>query len=174
MNSFLPNLVASTAINGQIRAAFGYRDTTRGPLFLECYLDQPVERMLSDRLGDTVKRRQIVEVGNLSIAKPGHSMTTMRDIARFLQGLGYEWIVCTATRYLRILFIKSGSKPIPIAQACVSGVVDDGTDWGNYYVTAPEILAGNISESISLIETKLRSRQHIPDFRQNLNCSVAR
>ena len=85
----------------------------------------------------------------------------MRDIASYLQGLGYKWIVCTATRYLRVLFLKPGSKPISIAQASISNVTEDGTDWGNYYVTTPEILVGNIDQSITLIKQKITSGRRL-------------
>ena len=157
LKNYLPNLVAATSASNQIRAAFGYCDAAQGSLFLESYIDKPIESLLSERLGYSIERHKIVEVGNLSITKNTNSVKTMRDIASYLQGLEYEWIVCTATRYLRVLFIKSGSRPMTIAQASRSKVSNDGTDWGNYYVTTPEILVGNIDQSLSLIEHKMTS-----------------
>ena len=170
LKSFLPNLVAATSEDDKITAAFGYCDAAQGPLFLECYLERPIEDLLCESLGYAVKRQQIVEVGNLSIAKCANSVKALRDIASYLQSLGYDWIVCTATRYLRVLFLKSGSRPISIAQASSSNVVSDGTDWGNYYVTIPEILVGNISQSISLIEKKLTTGRKPSIHKPNLIC----
>ena len=155
LKNYLPNLVAATSVNDEIQAAFGYCDAGRKSLFLESYLDKPIETLLSQRLGCPIKRQKIVEVGNLSITRNTNSVKIMRDIASHLQSFGYEWIVCTATRYLRMLFIKSGSRPIAIAQASQSKVNQDGTDWGNYYATPTEILVGNINQSLSLIEQKI-------------------
>ena len=171
LNSFLPNLVASTLADDEIYTAFGYCDAAQSPLFLESYLDTPIEKLLSQKLGYSIERHQIVEVGNLSISKCVDSVKTMRDIAIYLRNLGYEWIVCTATRYLRMLFLKSGSRPTSIAQAPNSKVTNDGTDWGNYYVTAPEILVGNIDQSIILIEQKIASSRRSFDRRLNSNRS---
>lgn len=168
LKTFLPDLVAATTANDEIRAAFGYCDATQDSLFLESYLDSPVETVLSQRVGYTVQRHHIVEVGNLSITKSVDSVKIMRDIAGYLQGLGYEWIVCTATRYLKLLFLKSGTKPISIAKAHISKVTNDGTDWGNYYVTAPEILVGNIDQSITLIEQKIASSWSLPNHNSRL------
>ena len=158
LNSFLPNLVASTTSDDQIWAAFGYADAGQGKLFLENYLDDPIEKLVSKKIGKNIQRKKIVEVGNLSITHMADSVKTMRDIAGYLQSLGYEWIVCTATRYLRLLFLKSGAKPVSIAQAPKSRVSEDGSEWGSYYVTAPEILIGNVNQSVSLIEQKLATK----------------
>ena len=155
LNSFLPNLVAATTANDEIQAAFGYSDAGEDRLFLENYIDQPVDLILSKKLDKKIQRKKIVEVGNLAITDMTESISFLREIARYLQGLGYEWIICTATRYLRLLFLRSGCKPLSIATASVSRVKDDGTDWGSYYATAPEVLVGNVNQSIYLIEQKL-------------------
>ncbi len=170
LKCFLPNLVAATLSNGEIRSAFGYCDASQDRLFLESYLDGPIESLLSQKAGQCVPRNKIVEVGNLSIDKNANSVSTIRDIACYLQKLGYEWIVCTATRYLRVLFLKSGSRPISIARASISRVSADGTDWGNYYLTVPEILGGNIEKSILMIEQNIASSRNLPGQNFNLFC----
>ena len=155
LNSFLPNLVASTTIDDQIWAAFGYADAGQGKLFLENYLDDPIEELVSKKIGENIQRNKIVEVGNLFINHMADPIKTMRDVASYLQSLGYKWIVCTATRYLRLLFLKSGAEPVSIAQAPRSRVINDGSEWGTYYVTAPEILVGNINQNVTLIKQSL-------------------
>ena len=168
LKGFLPQLVAAYTEDDQIQAAFGYSDADRNSLFLESYIDEPIDALLTRRLNRTVPRSKIVEVGNLSIDRSANSIESMRDIARYLQSLGYEWIVCTATRYLRLLFLKSGAKPITIAQASPKRVNNDGTNWGNYYATRPAILVGHVDRSIHQIEQKLISQQYNADQRAKL------
>lgn len=155
LRSFLPNLVASSDADDYIGAAFGYSDAADNRLFLETYLDQPIDHMLSKKTNQNIQRKHIVEVGNLAISESTDSVTFLRDIASYLQDLGYEWIVCTATRYLRLLFLRAGTRPLSIGCASMTKVQDDGTDWGSYYATVPEILVGNVRQSIAQINQKV-------------------
>ena len=172
LKSFLPNLVASSDADDYICAAFGYSVAAENRLFLESYLDQPIDRLLSKKLHQNIQRKHIVEVGNLVIGETADSVGFLRDIANYLQGLGYEWIVCTATRCLRLLFLRAGARPISIGNALMTRVQDEGTNWGNYYVTAPEILAGNVRQSIALIDHSNRKSLSDCSSQDNLHGSV--
>ncbi len=71
---FKPHLLAMHGEDGRILAALGLRSAASGPLFLETYLDLPVEQRLSAVCGQGVRRGDIVEVGNLASRHPaGHA-----------------------------------------------------------------------------------------------------
>ncbi len=56
IRSFMPNFVRITDPDGRIRAAMGWRDAADGPLYLEHYLDAPIEAAISRWLGRDVPR----------------------------------------------------------------------------------------------------------------------
>src|SRR5688500_5530748 len=53
-----------------VGAALGYRRASAGPLFLEAYLDEPIEDAVGRHLGASVSRDRIVEVGSLAANSP--------------------------------------------------------------------------------------------------------
>jgi hypothetical protein len=64
LECFAPVLVSLCDEDGLVAAA-GYRDASRGRLFLERYLDAPVESLLATQAGAAPRRGGIVEVGHL-------------------------------------------------------------------------------------------------------------
>lgn len=48
------------------KAALGYRRAEAQAMFLETYLDRPIEAELSEIFGRPIPRRNIVEIGNLA------------------------------------------------------------------------------------------------------------
>jgi hypothetical protein len=64
IQSFLPQLL-SLHNNGALGAALGLRRAGSGALFLEQYLDRPVQQLLAEAAGQPVARADIVEIGNL-------------------------------------------------------------------------------------------------------------
>lgn len=141
---FMPTLVSATLPGQPSHLSFGLSGADQHRLFLENYLSEPVEQALSRVVDTPVERHAIVEVGNLAFA----STTTIHDdliaIAHYCYGLGYQYVVCTATRMLRLVFLKAGIKPIYLSDARPDDAPRDGTHWGAYYGAAPQIIGGNI------------------------------
>src|SRR6187402_194533 len=54
------------AADGRPLAVLGYRSAEGGPLFLESYLDRPVEQAVSAAFGMDLTRADIVEIGCLA------------------------------------------------------------------------------------------------------------
>jgi len=141
---FMPILVAANVPGQASHLSFGLSNADQSSLFLENYLREPVEQALSRAVNTRIERCSIVEIGNLAFA----NTTTIRDdliaIAHYCYGLGYQYVVCTATRMLRLVFLKAGIKPIYLGNACPDDAPRDGTHWGAYYENAPQIIGGNI------------------------------
>src|SRR3546814_3987285 len=62
-------------------AALGYRRADCGPLFLETYLDKPVEQHVADIIGRRVERSEIVEIGNFASDNAMAMIKLWRDAA---------------------------------------------------------------------------------------------
>lgn len=97
VTAFAPNLLMLQQ-RGRIVAATGWRSAQHEPLFLERYLDQPIEQVLSQMAGQPVARKRVVEVGNLAADIPGGSPQVIVALASELDRRGYDWVVFTATR----------------------------------------------------------------------------
>lgn len=140
---FAPNLLLIES-GEQIVAATGWRSAASGRLFLEHYLDEPVERTLSVRAGRAVARERIVEVGNLAADKAGGSVHVILALADYLDGLGHEWVVFTATQELIGIFARLGLPLLALGQADPERLGAAARDWGRYYDTRPVVVAGRI------------------------------
>jgi hypothetical protein len=145
-----PTLV-SLSTGRRIIAAAGYRAASE-PLFLECYLARPIETVIAARTGALVARHEIVEVGHFAAERPGTGRRLLPMLARHLVEHGYRWVVSTATRELRLLFVHLGVRPLALARANPGLLGTDAACWGRYYDHEPVVVAGDLLRSLPLIE----------------------
>lgn len=129
---------------GQWIAALGYTLAVDSPTFLERYLDAPLEVALSARLGSTVVRRDIVEVGNLASSHAGAARALIVSTTRLLHSLGLRWVAFTATVSLLNSFTRLRLQPQVLANADPVRLPGGGRDWGSYYDTQPKVMFGDI------------------------------
>lgn len=143
VSTFAPNLVLFEEA-GRVVAATGWRAAGHETLFLERYLDQPIEHTIAALATQPVSRERIVEVGNLAADKAGGSLFVILNLARHLDRLCFEWVVFTATRELVGIFSRLGLPLLAIAPADPARLGNDAADWGSYYETEPIVVAGRI------------------------------
>ena len=139
-----PTLMSVQDDDGTIYAVVGFRLAGDEPLFLEQYLDGPVEAVVSGAIGVTVARPEIVEIGNLASNGRGATIFLFADMARHLLSIGTHFAVATATEELRGVFHKAGLGALRLATADPDRLIDHGASWGDYYRTHPVVLAGSI------------------------------
>jgi hypothetical protein len=137
--SFAPTLVAELTQTGDVECVAGIRFGDE-PLFLECYLDRPIEQVLEDRLCLEAARSRIVEVCHLAGVGAGSSLTFVRKLIALLQGMEAELAIFTATRPLRHLLRRSGLSLIELGIATIHQVPRPET-WGTYFEHDPRIMA---------------------------------
>jgi hypothetical protein len=145
---YSPHLLGVRDALGRWRAASGYTPADGRRLFLEQYLDAPVEEVLARHRGRPVDRHGIVEVGNLAAASTGMARVLIPLLAGHLERLGYEWVVFTATRELRNTFARLGLQPVALAPADPARLLARDVDWGRYYDNDPVVMAGRIRHGI--------------------------
>jgi len=139
-----PTLMSVQDAEGAIYAVVGFRLASDESLFLEQYLDSPVEAVLSEAIGATVTRAEIVEIGNLASNGRGATLFLFVAMARHLMAVGAHFAVATATEELRGVFRKAGMGALRLATADPDRLIDRGVSWGDYYQTRPAVLAGSI------------------------------
>jgi hypothetical protein len=140
---------------GELTAAFGVSRAADEPLFLETYLDRPIESVLEERIGYRPARNSIVEVGNLAAIYPGAIRWLFMALTVLLHREGYKWVVFTAGNELKNGFSRLGFHPISLAPANIECLKEeDRNGWGHYYDTAPVVMAGNIEVSYREMENR--------------------
>jgi hypothetical protein len=142
VQTFLPTLLTMTDAQGQTRAVVGCHFASEEPLFLERYLDEPIERTLLAHTSARVLRATVVEVGNLSCRNSRDAADLMGLIPRYLIGRGCLWIAFTATSSVRRILRHAGARTLELAIADASRVAGSGDQWGHYYDNDPRVMAG--------------------------------
>ena len=151
---FMPRLFSLRNREGDICGAFGLRSANR-KLFLEQYLDAPIDKTIAARTGNKVYRQGIVEVGHFSGDFPGAVRAMIGLLTQRLHNEGFEWVVFTGTSSLRNAFSRLGLSPLDIQAATVDCLpVDDRAAWGRYYDHAPHVLVGNVNEGYKALRSR--------------------
>ncbi len=139
---FLPNLVALRDRDGILMAAFGWKKAADGPLFLEQYLDEPIESLISRRLNKHITRDQITKIGNLAVANPRNAGVLIAHVIQHSLDIGIEWCVATAHHSLQNGLIKGGRDVYPLFPADKSRLpLEEQAKWGSYYHHQPQVIA---------------------------------
>ena len=148
IRSHYPELMSVRDGKGDIQAAVGFRLASGGPLFLEQYLDAPIEALLQIEGEAAPRRAAIAEIGNLAATTPGASQLLFLALARHLHWAGCAYVAATATRSLRRSFSRAGFATRTLAPAAASRLADGGADWGSYFKSEPRVLAGPIAPAL--------------------------
>lgn len=169
-----PTLMSVQDEDGVIYAVVGFRHASDERLFLEQYLDAPVETVLGQAIGAPVQRGHIVEIGGLASSGQGATVFLFAAMARHLQGEGLRFAVATATEELRRIFNRAGLGALQLARADPHRLEGGGGAWGAYYQTDPVVLAGCIAAATGPLDhfseaapvgRAVRTRLHYEDRR---------
>ncbi|NWB29637.1 thermostable hemolysin [Pseudomonas gingeri] len=141
---FMPELFGVHNGEGELCAVAGVRRAHLEPLFLEYYLDEPIEPLISVAAGRPVDRCGIVEVGNLAACDTGSARLSIITITYLLAMGGLEWVTFTGNIGLVNSFHRLGLKPVTLCAADPERLGDDRHNWGSYYESTPWVHVGNI------------------------------
>lgn len=150
VRTFMPTLLSLHDSGNALRGVVGSRMASSGPLFLERYLDRPIEQLLGAYAAEKVARHEIVEVGNFACTDSVAARELMKQLPWHLLREGAVWIVFTATDTVRGLLNILNAPLIELAcadEACVRGGCDE---WGAYYATDPRVMAGYLPNAYLL------------------------
>lgn len=135
-----------------LKAVAGFRSAAHEPLFLEQYLDQPVEETLRAQTGWFDERQTIVEIGCLAAQDRAAAFTLMARLAPALLASGFVTAVATVNKPVRTCLARLGIVPVCLGVADPARVSHGATEWGTYYEGEPMVVAGDIGEGVRAIE----------------------
>ena len=142
VKAFLPTLMSLRDLDGKLIAACGIRNAGAERLYLEKYTDQPIEKLLSEKIGSIVLRNDIVEIGNYSVAELGLSRTLTSAIFHQLHASSKQWAVFTAIQLVQNALFKQNIFPKVLCDADINHLPpEDRADWGEYYAQNPKVMA---------------------------------
>lgn len=168
IREYLPILAGIRGMEGFL-GAFGLRPGQYRPMFLEQYLDSPVEQQIAVFSKKPVDRCTLMEIGNLAITRKGYGPIVMVIMAKALAEAGYEWMVFTVTEQVERLMKRLGFEPHDLASADPDCLAGDKSLWGSYYENNPRVMVGNLKEARQLIEDSGRLRELANQQRMNIS-----
>ena len=152
---FAPHLVClRDRMSGEIVAAAGYRQASEAPLFLERYLERPVEQCLALPGAPVPSRDGIFEVGHLAAERSGEGRRLIFLMAQHLASRRAQWVVSPLSEVLRHLFVRLGITPQARGRADATALGDGAGEWGSYYDHHPVVLAGQVQHALRLFERR--------------------
>lgn len=147
VQQLLPEQLVLRAADGRLLACAGLRQAGLEPLFLEHYLDRPIEQQIASQLRQPVARKEILEIGNLA-ALPGQARWLILAMTRYLARREFRFVAFTATDQVRAAFAHLGLAPLRLAVA-ERARVPDPQRWGAYYQHSPEVMMGDIRQGLA-------------------------
>jgi hypothetical protein len=151
VRSFMPTLLSIDDRSGQRLGVIGLRCAADGPLYLEQYLDLPIERAIAaGTVTPEPARSDIVEIGNLACPTGRAGLLAISVLPAYLAARGHAWIAFTATRTVRRLLDELDAPIFELAEARESRVVTAPDQWGSYYDQEPRVHAARLRDGLRL------------------------
>lgn len=151
-----PELLAVTDHEGRVLAACGVRNGAQ-PLFLECYLDEPADMVLSKIHNTSVERESLVEIGNLAGGNGWATRLLFHALWRELVERQWLHVLITCTRQLKPAFGHLPTFSLGDAQAAR---VEYPEMWGQYYEQHPEIISCSLGQLDAVIAPTRKSERY--------------
>ncbi len=167
---FLPVLMSLRADDGRLLGALGLRTAADGPLFLERYLDRPLEQALAAAIKAPVNRKELIEVGNLAVAAPGGGRWLITALTAYLHAAGQRWAVFTCGPRLRNAFFRLGIELTDLGRASIERLPEDeAVHWGDYYAQHPRLMAARVAQSHQVLASLFRTECALTALWQHAN-----
>ncbi|WP_432698200.1 thermostable hemolysin [Marinobacterium sp. YM272] len=168
IDDFLPTLISTRNDRSQLLAAAGFQWASDNPLFLETYLDTPVESCLREFSHSPVSRQTIVEFGNLATTTPGEIRKLILVLASYFGQRGMDWAVLTLTPTLINSFTRLGLVLHSLAPARPELLKTSRSYWGRYYDLNPRVVAINVRAN----KPRLQLLERLSTTRASLSTSL--
>lgn len=140
VKTFMPWLLGLSCTD-QLVGVAGLRPAGDGSLFIEQYLDRPIEEEVALHTGLPVKRHRILEIGNLAGHYPGVTRALFPLLTELIYMRGYEWGVCNTTPTVQNALLRLGIPIVPMVRALPERLGAARFMWGSYYTHETTVIA---------------------------------
>jgi hypothetical protein len=139
LEAFPSRIIALLDHRDAILCAAGLRFLDDG-FFSECYLDAPIEDVVSAISARAVTRSAIFEVTTLASRAPLATAEFITEIGSFGEKAGFDWSFFTLTRRLHLMVSRLGIAATFLGDADRERIADSER-WGTYYACQPKVYA---------------------------------
>jgi hypothetical protein len=136
---------------GKINGVAGIRPADRSPLFLEHYLDDPVERVAATLTGQPIERREIVELGNLAALRPGACQLINIILAATLHDAGFRYAGLVSTAKLERILRRQHFSVQNVVAADPARLGRAAAKWGGYYDSDPKVIWIDLAKTVAAL-----------------------
>jgi hypothetical protein len=150
VTEFAPLLLELRCVSNTSGVA-GIRPASAQPLFLESYLDEPVETVARQFAGEPVERHEIAELCNLAALRPGACQLINIILAAALQGAGFRYACFAGTNQLERIVRKQHFAVEPVAVAAPARLGPAAAQWGSYYDSSPNVLLVDLHQTMQAL-----------------------
>ncbi|WP_019528186.1 thermostable hemolysin [Dasania marina] len=152
ISEFMPQLL-TLCCEDNVSSVVGIRIAASRELFLEQYLDRPIEQQLAETINKGVSRGTVAEIGNLAATHRGSSQLIFLYLTLVLSLSPLQWVVFTATKQVQTIMARCGFDLHIIGAAQPEKLTNGVAGWGSYYAGQPNIAAVNIRQALAAIES---------------------
>ncbi|MCP3849789.1 MAG: thermostable hemolysin [Gammaproteobacteria bacterium] len=165
---FLPFLLKINNNKTQIIAALGFRPAYDAALFLERYLQKPIEQVLSGTYKQPIDRKDVVEIGNFAIGERGAARTLIVALTGFLFAAQYKWCAFSISTPLINSFRKMGIELETLAPANNDFMSQYEKDsWGKYYEQKPLVMSCCVKQAYQVLVEYVDEKNSLNDIWMN-------
>ncbi len=143
-----PRLLGIFGRDGELCAAFGIRTRADG-FFSEHYLGTALETALFRKTGQRFDPERVVEVSHFAMSRARVFAGIVPLMASGLAALGFDHVVCTATRCLVRYFARRYLTPLILTEARATDLPETlRSCWGSYYLADPAVAFGPLAAAL--------------------------
>jgi hypothetical protein len=156
-----PLIAGLVCPDGVVLAAAGLRFAEQAPLFLETYLDIPIETAIGEALGGEPTREMVVEIGAFASRAAVWTLQLFEFLPPWLWAdAGRRYAAATLRPDLARMLSRSGFGLTRLRSADAARLGQAASAWGSYYAGAPCVYVGRIGQGAALpaLQDRLRMR----------------
>lgn len=152
INTFARELLVLRSKEQGVLGCVGINTGDSGRLYLEQYLEGPLEEEIGRVVGKKIDRSKVAEIGTLATGAKGLSRLTMISLTGVIMSRGIEYIAFTGIKSVRNTLEMLGMPLESLAKASPEKLEGDAAEWGSYYSAAPEVVFLDVKKGYEMIE----------------------
>ena len=150
LTAFFPIILTVIRVSdNKIISALGLRYADIDSLFSECYLAEPIEKLIIHNNQHKIDRKRIIELGNFVVSKNSDVNRVMPIISKYIKSLDVEWAIYTLTKPIKSFFDAFNVELCLLGQANKEAVNGAANDWGKYYDFKPAVYYSNVKNNMN-------------------------
>ncbi|MGF1885943.1 thermostable hemolysin [Photobacterium profundum] len=163
---FMPTFMAIYDDRQVLLSVCGFRVANQEPLFLEQYLSQPADELMTTAFDQKIDRSKLIEFGQLASFSHGMSPLHFMLMTQKLVDSGFEWCIFTATDPLYVMMCRLGLQLHVLSDANPDVIPDAESTWGTYYHHQPRVSVVNLPLGLKQLTARFSRMNAVKQYRE--------